>query len=272
MEILRYTFFQNALLAGLLISIACGIVGTYIVAGRLVFISGGITHASFGGLGLGFYIGVNPFLTALGFAILSAFSVEWVSRSQQVREDSAIAAVWSLGMALGVIFMVMTPGYTPNLSSFLFGNILTVSSVTLIWTALFVIILCVFFACMYREIVYSAFDREFALTQGIPVKAIEYAMIFFIAITIVLSIRLSGIMLLMSLLTVPQMTINLFTSNFRKIMFGSIGLGFNACLTGLFLSYFLHIPSGASIVIILIICFLSTKGFLSYRRRSLRLP
>ena len=111
--------FQNALIGSLLTAIACGIVGTYIVSRRLVFISGGITHASFGGLGLGFYLGTNPILMAMLFSILSAFGVEWASKTQNVREDSAIAGVWSLGMALGVIFIFLTPGYAPNLSAYL---------------------------------------------------------------------------------------------------------------------------------------------------------
>ena len=126
-ELLQYSFFQHALLGSLLTAVACGIVGTYIVARRLVFISGGITHASFGGLGLGFYLGMNPIGMAMVFAVLSAFGVEWASRSQSVREDSAIAAVWSLGMALGVIFIFLTPGYAPNLTAYLFGNILTIT-------------------------------------------------------------------------------------------------------------------------------------------------
>ncbi|MDR2627123.1 MAG: metal ABC transporter permease, partial [Dysgonamonadaceae bacterium] len=262
MEILHYTFFQNALWGSLFISIACGMVGTYVVARRLVFISGGITHASFGGLGLGFYLGINPFLMALGFAALSAFGVEWVSKSHQVREDSAIAAIWSLGMAIGVVFIVLTPGYAPNLSSYLFGNILTVSKQDILWAGVFALLLCVIFTFIYREIVYSAFDRDFALTQGVPVKAIEYLMILSISITIVLSIRLAGIMLLMSLLTVPQMTMNLFTASFKRMVLGSIIHGFLACVTGLFLSYFFRIPSGAFIIIVLIVSFLLAKGVL----------
>ena len=126
-DLLQYAFFQNALIGSFLTAIACGIVGTYIVSRRLVFITGGITHASFGGLGIGFFAGINPILSALIFSILSAFGVEWVSRKQGVREDSAIAGFWSLGMALGVIAIFMTPGFAPNLSAYLFGNILTIS-------------------------------------------------------------------------------------------------------------------------------------------------
>ncbi|MDR1676172.1 MAG: metal ABC transporter permease [Tannerella sp.] len=269
MEILQYTFFQHALWSSLLMSIACGMVGTYIVSRRLVFISGGITHASFGGLGIGFYLGINPFLGALGFAVLSAFGVEWASKSYRVREDSAIAAVWSLGMAVGMVFIVLTPGYAPNLSSYLFGNILTVSTADILWTAAFVTVLCAVFAVMYREIVYSAFDRDFAITQGIPVKAIEYLMTVCMAVTIVLSIRLVGIMLLMSMLTVPQMTVNLFTADFRRIVFGSILLCFCACITGLFLSYHLRIPSGTFIIIVLILFFLLAKAALFLHRKRL---
>ena len=262
MDILQYTFFQNALWGSLLISIACGIVGTYIVSRRMVFISGGITHASFGGLGLGFYIGVNPFLTALGFSVLSAFGIEWISRTHQVREDSAIAAIWSLGMAIGAVFIVLTPGYAPNLASYLFGNILTVSANDIIFASVVVVVLCAMLCLFYRPIVFTAFDRDFALTQGLPVRAIEYVMTVFIAVTIVISIRLVGIMLLMSLLTVPQMTVNLLTSNFKRIIWGSILVGFMACVAGLFFSYFLHAPSGAFIIIILIVFFLTTKGIL----------
>jgi zinc transport system permease protein len=267
MEILQYTFFQNALWGSLFISIACGMAGTYVVSRRLVFISGGITHASFGGLGIGFFLGVNPFLTALGFAVLSAFGVEWASKSHQVREDSAIAAVWSLGMATGAVFIVLTPGYAPNLSSYLFGNILTVTRQDIVWAASFALALSLVFTYIYKEIVYSAFDRDFARTQGVPVKAVEYVMTLSISITIVLSIRLAGVMLLMSLLTVPQMTINLFTASFKRIIFGSILLGFLACVSGLFLSYFFRIPSGAFIIIVLILSFLTAKGILFLRRK-----
>ena len=223
MELLGYTFFQNALLGSLLAAIACGMVGTYIVARRLAFISGGITHASFGGLGLGFYLGINPILTALLFSVASAFGIEWVSRDGQVREDSAIAGVWSLGMALGVIFIFLTPGYAPNLSAYLFGNILTISWQDILYMLFLAVVLTAIFCLFFREILYVAFDRDFARTQGLPVRLVEYGMMLFIAVTIVLTIRLVGIMLLMSLLTIPQMTVNLFTSDFRRMLRGLCG-------------------------------------------------
>ncbi|RHJ80990.1 metal ABC transporter permease [Parabacteroides sp. AM08-6] len=260
MDLLHYSFFQHALIGSLLTAIACGIVGTYIVSRRLVFISGGITHASFGGLGLGFYLGMNPILMAMAFSVLSAFGVEWVSKTQNIREDSAIAGVWSLGMALGVVFIFLTPGYAPNLSAYLFGNILTISKGDIYWIAGLSFVLVILFSLFLREIVYVAFDRDFAVTQQLPVKWIEYIMMFFIAVTIVLSIRLVGIMLLMSLLTLPQITVNLFTSDFKKIIWGSILIGFLGCVAGLVLSYFLNVPSGAFIILVLVVFFLIVKA------------
>lgn len=267
MEILQYTFFQNALIGSLLTAIACGIVGTYVVARRLVFISGGITHASFGGLGLGFYLGTNPVWMAMLFSVLSAFGVEWASKTQNIREDSAIAGVWSLGMALGVIFIFLTPGYAPNLSAFLFGNILTITLTDIIWIGVLAICLILLFSLFLREIVYVAFDRDFAVTQGLPVRLIEYIMMFFIAVTIVLSIRLVGIMLLMSLLTLPQITMNIFTSSFGKIIWGSIGIGFLGCVSGLALSYIFNVPSGAFIILVLVVLFLVAKAIKYVIRR-----
>lgn len=267
MDLLQYGFFQNALMGSLLTAIACGIVGTYIVSRRLVFISGGITHASFGGLGLGFYLGVSPVLMATVFSVLSAFGVEWVSKTQNVREDSAIAGIWSLGMALGVIFIFLTPGYAPNLSAYLFGNILTISTADILWIAALTLLLIVVFSLFLREIVYVAFDRDFAVTQHLPVKTIEYVMMFFIAVTIVLSIRLVGIMLLMSLLTLPQITVNLFTSDFKKIIWGSIAIGFLGCVAGLVFSYFLNVPSGAFIILVLVVFFLIVKAIKAIYKR-----
>lgn len=266
-ELLRYTFFQNALIGSFFAAIACGIIGTYVVSRRLVFISGGITHASFGGLGVGFYFGLNPIISAMLFSIFSAFGIQWMSTKQGVREDSAIAVFWSLGMAVGIILTFLAPGYAPNLSEYLFGNILTITYSDIIWLALLSAAVLIFFLTRYPAIVSIAFDKEFAKTRRMRTHIIEYIMMLFIAVTIVLSIRLVGIVLLMSLITVPQMTANLFTFNFRKIAAFSILISFVACVIGLFLSYYLNVPSGAFIIFVLIICFFVAKGIKALRRK-----
>ncbi len=266
MSLFQYQFFQNALLGSLLTCIVCGIVGTYIVARRLVFISGGITHASFGGLGLGFYLGINPIVAALLFSVTSAFGVEWLSKKHGIREDSAIAAFWALGMALGVVFIFLTPGYAPNLSAYLFGNILLITWTDLLLLAGLSLLLIAVFIAFFDKILYTAFDREFAQTKGIRVRLIEQLMMLAIAVTIVLSIRLVGVMLLMSLLTIPQMTANLFTSQFKKILIFSMGWGILGCLGGLFLSYYINVPSGAAVVLVQTSLFLICKLVASRRQ------
>lgn len=251
-ELFQYNFFINALLGGLFASIACGIIGTYIVIKRLVFISGGITHASLGGLGIGFYLGVNPFISAMIFSIFSAFGIQWLSSRKGVREDSAIAAFWSFGMAVGIICIYLKAGFAPNLSEYLFGNILTITRIDIYSFLALSIILSIVFFFFRREILYAAFDPDFAKTRSLPVKFIEYAMMFFIAITIVLTIRLVGVVLLMSLLTIPQMTANLYTANFPKMIFLSIFFGLIGCISGLILSAYINVPSGAFIIFVLI--------------------
>ncbi|MCC8145353.1 MAG: metal ABC transporter permease [Bacteroidales bacterium] len=270
MEIFQYTFFQNALLGSLFTCIACGIVGSYIVVRRLVFISGGITHSSFGGLGLGFYLGINPIFSALIFSIASAFGVEWLSKKQGIREDSAIAAFWALGMALGVICIFLTPGYTPNISAYLFGNILTVTYGDLWFVGGFALLVSIFFIIYFKPILYTAFDSEFAKTQRIKVALIEHLMMVAIAICIVASIRLVGIMLLMSLMTVPQMTANLFTHRFRNMILYSIGIGIVGCFSGLFLSYYLNVPSGAAIIFVQVILFLICKALIFIGQKTIK--
>ncbi|WP_108822800.1 metal ABC transporter permease [Dysgonomonas sp. Marseille-P4361] len=268
LDLLSYTFFQNALLGSLFASIACGIIGSYIVIRRLVFVSGGITHASLGGIGMGFYFGWNPIFSAMIFSILSAFGIEWLSSRQGVREDSAIGSFWSLGMAIGIIFIYLKPGFAPNLSDYLFGNILTITHSDITYLAVLSFILILVFALFGKQILFSAFDSDFAKTRNLPVNTIKYLMMMAIAITIVLSIRLVGIVLLMSILTVPQMTANLFTSNFNKMILLSILIGFFGCLVGLFLSAALDVPSGVFIIFTQIIVFLISRYTIQFRRRG----
>lgn len=259
MDLLQYTFFQHALLGSLLASIACGLVGTYIVTRRLVFISGGLTHASFGGIGLGLYTGISPILSAALFAVLSAFGVEWLSKRKDMREDSAIAVFWTLGMALGIMFTFLSPGFAPDLSAYLFGNILTITASDIALLGVLSVVLAVFFGLYLRPIVSIAFDREFARSQGLPVGFFEYALMLFIALTIVACLRMVGIVLVISLLTIPQMTANLFSHRFHRIIWLSIGIGYLSCLGGLLLSFYLNVPSGASIIFFSILIYAVCK-------------
>jgi zinc transport system permease protein len=257
----QYQFVVNAFVAALLISVAAGMVGSYIVAKRLVFLSGGITHASFGGIGIAYFLGINPLAGAAAFAVLSAFGVEALSQRMAVREDSAIGILWSVGMAIGIFFIYLTPGYSPNLMTFLFGSILTVSA-TDIWLLLTLnIVMVAFFLLFYRSILYLAFDSDFAKTQRIPVKTFSYILKGFLALTIVLSIRMVGIILLISLLTIPPTTANLFTKRFNQIIFASIGIGFIGAIGGLLLSYNMNVPSGATIIMVLVAIFAVAKLF-----------
>lgn len=267
-DLLSYSFFQNALLGSLFASIACGIIGSYIVIRRLVFISGGITHASLGGIGMGFYFGWNPIFSAMIFSILSAFGIEWLSSRQGIREDSAIGSFWSLGMAIGIIFIYLKPGFAPNLSDYLFGNILTITKPDIIYLAVLSFVLAITFLIFGRQILFAAFDPDFAKTRNLPVNFIKYAMMMAIAITIVLSIRLVGIVLLMSILTVPQMTANLFTSNFTKMILLSVLIGFFGCIIGLFLSAILDVPSGVFIIFTQLIVFLISRWIVKTMQKS----
>ncbi|MCD4834233.1 MAG: metal ABC transporter permease [Bacteroidales bacterium] len=270
-ELLQYKFITNSLLAGILASISCGIIGTYIVTRRMVFLSGGITHASFGGIGIGYFFGFNPIISAAVFGILSALGIEFVSKRSEIREDSVIGILWSFGMAVGIMFVFLTPGYAPNLMSYLFGSILTVSTLDILLMAGLSLILIIVFIAFYRIILFISYDQEFAKTHRIAVSLINYILISLVALTIVLNIKVVGIILVISLLTIPQSTANLFTKNFKNIIIASIVIGLIGAFLGLVISYKINIPSGASIIFSLVIIFILAKLFqLSVRKIKLK--
>lgn len=259
LQLFSYGFIQNAFLAAILMSVSCGIAGTYIVSRRMVFISGGITHASFGGVGIGYFLGFPPLAGAAIFAVLAALITENLTRRKILRNDSIIAIMWSLGMALGIIFVYLTPGYAPNLMSYLFGSIITVTSLDLWLMALLALTIVLFFTLLFKPILYVAFDERFARTRGIPVMLINYLLIILVALTIVLSIRIAGIILVLSVLTIPQNISNLFTNRLSHIMVGSIVLGLFASAAGLLISYYMDIPSGATIIFCLVVMYLAAR-------------
>lgn len=259
-ELFSYDFFTNAILAATFTSITCGIIGTYIVTRRIVFISGGITHTSFGGIGIAYFLGFNPLLGAAIFSVLSALGIEFISKRSELREDSAIAIFWSFGMAIGIIFIYLTPGYAPNLMSYLFGSILTVTQTEVILTAILTSIVVIFFGLYLKPILYLSFDSEFMKTRKLNIDIYNYVIMVLIALTIVLSIKIAGIILIISLLTIPQATSNIFCKDFTKIILYSIAIGFIGSMSGLMAAYYMNIPSGASIIFTLILIFSIIKS------------
>lgn len=247
-ELLSYSFFQYALIGVLILSVTAGILGCYIVTRRLVSISGGITHSCFGGLGLGYYLGWPPVGLATVFAVASALGVQWLSRSGKVREDSAIAVVWAAGMAIGVTFVFLTPGAVPELNSFLFGNILTITAASLWWMLAFTVALIAFVICFFGKITACAFDPDFARVAGIRTGFYNGAMMIFIAVGIVLMIRCVGMMLLMSMLTLPSLVAELFTSRLGRMIPLSVAVSVIGCVGGLFIAAMVNVPASALIV------------------------
>ena len=259
-DILQYNYLSNALIACILSGITCGIIGTYIVARRMVFLCGGITHASFGGLGIAFYFGANPILGATIFAVLSALGIEWSNSRSKIRPDSAIGMVWGIGMAIGAFFIALRPGYTSgDMANFLFGSILTVTNGDIIALAILSIVLIIGALLWHRPIMFTAFDRNFAEASGVPVKMINYAMAVITAITIVLSIRTMGIVLLISLLTMPVVTANLIFKNYKQIAPAAVIIAVVAGITGIALSYHAEVPSGPAIIFTLAVLFITIK-------------
>lgn len=259
-SIFQYDFIIKGLLGALFASITAGIAGTYIVSRRMVFLSGGITHASFGGIGLGYFVGINPVFGAAVFGILSALGVEYLSVKQKIREDSAIGILWAFGMAIGIIFIYLTPGYTPNLMSYLFGSILTVTDADIIALGLMSVVLIVYFGIFYRTIIYISFDEAYARTYSSYVDLFKYITTALMALTIVLNIRMAGVVLVISLLTIPPNIAMIFTKVYRRIVIWSVIAGFVGTASGYSISYFAGIPVGATIIFTLVILWLLIKG------------
>jgi zinc transport system permease protein len=259
-SIFQYGFIIKGLLGAIFASITAGLAGTYVVSKRMVFLSGGITHASFGGIGIGYFIGINPVVGAAVFGIMSALGVEYLSVKQKIREDSAIGILWAFGMAIGIIFIYLTPGYTPNLMSYLFGSILTVSRADIIALGVMSAILILYFGIFYRTILYISFDEVFARTYSSYVDVFKYITTSLIALTIVLNIRMAGVVLVISLLTIPPNIAMLFTRVYFKIVIWSVIAGFIGTATGYAISYYAGIPVGATIIFTLVIIWVMVKS------------
>ena len=250
LEAIQYEFMRNALIVGLLAAIACGIIGVYVLVKKIVFISGGIAHASYGGIGLGYFLGINPIIGALVFSVASAITIGYITKKTRLPEDTAIGILWATGMALGVIFIALTPGYAPDLMSYLFGNILTVPTSDILLILILDIVIIGIVTALYKEYFILSFDEEYGTAIGMPVEKLYLLLLVMIALTVVVLIRVVGMILVIALLTFPAAMARQFTHNMKTMMLLSIIFGFIFTLGGLWLSYELSLPSGATIILL----------------------
>ncbi len=250
LEALQLGFMRNALAAGILVSIACGIIGAYVVVNRIVFLSGGIAHAAYGGIGLAYLVGSDPTLTALGFSLLSSMVMGVVHRETSERSDTIIGVIWAIGMALGVVFVDLTPGYKADLMSYLFGSILAVPQRDL-WLMLGVdLLVLLVIAVLYKELLAVSFDETYATVRNVPVELVYYSLLALTALTVVMMMRIVGLIMVIALLTIPAAISGQFVRGMRKMMLSSSLLGIVFTVVGLALSYALNLTSGATIILV----------------------
>jgi zinc transport system permease protein len=263
--LLKYHFLQNALFAGIMASIVCGMIGVIIVEKKLVMMSGGIAHTSYGGVGLGYLLGFEPIIGAFIFSVCAAMGIGYVKRKGGANSDVIIGLFWSLGMALGILFIALMPGYPPDLSSYLFGSILSVTYANLYLMISLTVIVTLVVVCFFNHWKAYLFDEEFAAILGVKTAFLEYLLLILVAMTVVVLIRVVGIILVLALLTAPAATAALLSSDLKKRMICAVILGNIYCIAGLWLSYELDIASGAAIVILSVVCY-----FISYAIHLMR--
>jgi len=255
-EALQFEFMRNALFAGLLVSVICGIMGALVVVNRIVFLSGGIAHASYGGIGLSFFLGIPYLFGTIGFSLLAALVMAFVSMKAKHRADTIIGVIWALGMAFGIIMIDLTPGYNVDLMSYLFGSILTVPAVDIVIMLVVGLLMIVLVALYYKDLLALSYDEEFAQIRGVPVKGLYFALICMLAVTIVLVIRVVGLILVIALLTIPPFIVEKHAKSLVQMMVGSSVLGIVFTIIGLWFSYRYNITSGATIIMVAGIGFL----------------
>ena len=254
LEVLNYEFIQNAILAGLLVSFASGIIGSLIVVNRMVFLAGGIAHTSYGGIGVAVYFGLPIFLGASVFAVLAALLMALITLKQRDKIDTFIGLIWAVGMAIGIILVDLTPGYNVDLMSYLFGSILAVTSEDINYMGILLTTIVIIVSVFYREILAVSYDSEYAKLRGINVKIFYTLILVLSALTVVIAIKVVGLILVIALLTIPIYIAEKLSNSLGMMMFIAGILSSFFTLIGLVLSYQFDITSGASIIIVSAIC------------------
>ncbi len=265
-DALHFEFMQNALAAGILTSIICGIIGTLVVVNRLVFLSGGIAHSAYGGIGLAFFFGWPYMVGAIGFAFVSAMIMAAVSLKSKHRADTIIGVMWAMGMAFGILLLDITPGYNVDLMSYLFGSILSVPKsdlFTMVVIGILIIGLIVYF---FHDLLAMSYDEEFAQIRGVPVKRLYFMLISIVAVTVVMVVQVVGLILVIALLTIPPFIAEKYTKSLVTMMIVSCFLGMFFTTGGLWLSYTFDMTSGAAIIFLAGSIFFLSLGLDSLRR------
>ncbi len=249
-EALQFEFIQNAILAGVLVSFTAGIIGSLIVVNRMVFLAGGIAHTSYGGIGLAVYIGFPIFLGASLFAVASALLIAMLTLKKRERIDTFIGLIWAVGMAIGVIFIDLTPGYNVDLMSYLFGSILAVTTADLYFMSILLTIILIVIILWYREILAVSYDSQYAGIRGINVRFFYTLILVLSALTVVIAIKVVGLILVIAMLTIPVYIAEKLSNSLLSMMFISGFIATIFTLIGLWFSYTYNLTSGASIIMV----------------------
>jgi zinc transport system permease protein len=274
LDALHYEFMRNALAAGVMTSIICGVIGSLIVVNRLVFLSGGIAHSAYGGIGLAFFFGLPYMVGAVTFSFCSAMVMAAVSIRSKQRADTIIGVMWALGMATGILLIDLTPGYNVDLISYLFGSILSVprSDLAIMAVAGAVILLLVLY--FFNDLLVMSYDEEFALVRGVPVRRLYYLLIGLVAVTVVMVVQVVGLILVIALLTIPPYIAEKYTRSLVQMMFVSCLLGIVFTSGGLWISYRFDLTSGAAIIflagMVFFLSLLVDKGIALNTRKEMR--
>ena len=259
-SLLAYDFMRNALYASLLVGIVCGLVGTLVVLNRIVFLGGGIAHAAYGGIGLAYYFGQDPLLGAILFSILSALGMGVVHLRTKTRSDTLIGVMWSIGMAVGIIFVSLTPGFKADLMSYLFGSLLAVSAGDLRVMALVALLVGAFVVIFFRSLQAISYDEVFSTVRNVPVSALYLLMLVMIGLTVVAAMRVVGLIMVIAMLTIPPAVAGLFLKDMKGMMLLSIGLSWLFSALGLLVSFTLNLQAGSVIILVAALSYLAAAG------------
>lgn len=259
-----YDFLFNAVIVSVLASVAAGIIGSFIVVKRMSIISGSIAHTAFGGLGIAYYLQINPLIGATLFSILSSFAITYVRKNARDKLDTLLSTIWSLGMAIGLLFIFMSPGYASNLFSYLFGNILLVSNTDLIFILILDIIVVATVILLFNSFKAITFDEEFSRVRNLPVNLLYLILFTLIALTVVTEIRIVGIILMIALLSIPAATAQLYCRRLKDMMIAASVISFISINLGLLISYLFDLPTGPIIILVITLIYITAM----WRRKN----